>query len=134
MKVNVRRVKWLRFAIFIFASTGIFWHLLPYAFDLPPALLVPRPVSPRYFARDATTLRLMLDETGQRSAPEVAWHELPKALIDATIAVEDQRFFQHGGIDYFAIGRAISQNARAGRTISGASTLPQQLITVAQIR
>ncbi|MDH4478141.1 MAG: penicillin-binding protein 1C [Verrucomicrobiaceae bacterium] len=130
MKVNVRWVKWLRFAIFIFASTGIFWHLLPYAFELPPALLVPRPISPRYFARDATTLRLMLDETGQRSAPEVAWHELPKALIDATIAVEDQRFFQHGGIDFFAIGRAISQNARAGRTISGASTLPQQLIKV----
>lgn len=130
MRVNVRLVKRLHFAIFIFASSGIFWHLLPYAFELPPALLVPRPISPRYFARDATTLRLMLDETGQRSAPEVAWHELPKALIDATIAVEDQRFFQHGGIDYFAIGRAISQNARAGRTISGASTLPQQLIKI----
>lgn len=130
MKAKVRWVKRLRFAVIVSASMGIIWYLLPYAYELPPALLAPRPVSPRYFARDGTTLRLMLDETGQRSAPEVEWHELPEALVSAVVAVEDQRFFEHGGIDYLAISRAIDQNARAGRIVSGASTLPQQLIKI----
>jgi penicillin-binding protein 1C len=111
-------------------TAALVWHLLPYAFPLPPALLQPRPVSPRYLARDGTPLRLLLDEAGQRSAPEVPWESLPKPLVDATLAVEDQRFFHHGGIDYLAVCRAVWTNLRAGRVVSGASTLPQQLVKI----
>lgn len=130
MKVKVCLIKRVRLAILVFASFGLVWHMLPYAFTLPPDLLAPRAVSTSFVARDATPLRVLLDQTGQRSAPEIDWNQLPETLIEATIAVEDKRFFEHGGIDYLAIGRAITQNLLSGRTVSGASTLPQQLIKI----
>lgn len=49
-------------------------------------------------------------------------------LIAATLAAEDRRFFHHPGIDPLAIARAAWQNLRAGRAISGGSTLTQQLV------
>ncbi len=130
LKALSQRRRFFAAAAMLTLALALFWRLLPYAFDLPPALLEPRPVSPRYLARDDTPLRLLLDETGQRSAPETGYHELPQALIDATVAVEDQHFFSHGGIDYRAVLRAAWDNLRAKRIVSGASTLPQQLVKV----
>ena len=52
---------------------------------------------------------------------------LPKRVVDATLAREDRRFRQHYGVDFIAIGRAIVQNLRAGRRISGASTIAMQI-------
>ncbi len=119
---------WLLWGAVPAAALG--WHLLPWAFPLPDSLLTPRPVSAAYLARDGTPLRLLLDEAGQRSAPEVAFEDLPQALIHATVAVEDQRFFRHSGIDAPALLRASWDNLRAGRIVSGASTLPQQLVKI----
>ncbi len=48
-------------------------------------------------------------------------------LIAATLALEDQRFWQHPGVDPLAMARAAAHNLRAGRVVSGASTLTQQL-------
>ena len=48
-------------------------------------------------------------------------------LIQATIAVEDQRFYHHPGLDPAAVARAIGQNVSAGRIVSGASTLNMQI-------
>ena len=112
------------------AALALAWHLLPWAFDLPPALTQPRPVSTRFLARDGSPLRLLLDPDGRRSGPEVPWEELPRPLIEAVIAVEDRRFFEHGGVDYLAILRALWDNLRHARVISGASTVPQQLIKI----
>jgi penicillin-binding protein 1C len=49
-------------------------------------------------------------------------------LIAATIATEDQNFYQHPGFDPIGIVRAIIQNIQAGDTVSGASTITQQLV------
>jgi penicillin-binding protein 1C len=48
-------------------------------------------------------------------------------LPAAAVAAEDQRFYAHQGLDLAAIGRALVQNFRAGRTVSGASTITQQV-------
>lgn len=53
--------------------------------------------------------------------------KLPVNLRNAFIAAEDQRFDSHPGVDPLAIVRAALQNLRAGRVVSGASTLTQQL-------
>ncbi|MCB9548752.1 MAG: transglycosylase domain-containing protein [Myxococcales bacterium] len=45
----------------------------------------------------------------------------------ALLAIEDRRFWQHPGVDVAAIGRAIQQNLRAGRRVSGASTVAMQV-------
>ncbi len=57
----------------------------------------------------------------------VGYNDIPSCLIQATIATEDRRFWQHRGVDYLAIARATWQNAQSNRIISGGSTLTQQL-------
>lgn len=56
------------------------------------------------------------------------YDELPKAFVDALIAVEDQNFFVHNGFDLSAIARAATNNFQAKRFKQGASTLTQQLV------
>jgi len=53
--------------------------------------------------------------------------EIPPLLRDAVIAIEDPRFFQHGGVDALAVVRAQIANLRAGEIVEGASTLTMQL-------
>ena len=52
---------------------------------------------------------------------------LPKHVIDAVVATEDRRFFQHYGLDPIGLARAMLANLRAGRYAQGGSTLTQQL-------
>ncbi len=53
--------------------------------------------------------------------------KISPALVAATIATEDKNFYSHPGYDVFAIIRAIWQNYTSGQTVSGASTITQQL-------
>jgi len=53
--------------------------------------------------------------------------ELPDTLIKAVLATEDRRFFDHYGIDFLGLFRAMTINARAGGVVQGGSTLTQQL-------
>lgn len=53
--------------------------------------------------------------------------ELPDHLIKAVLATEDRRFFEHFGIDFLGLARAMSENAKAGSVVQGGSTLTQQL-------
>lgn len=53
--------------------------------------------------------------------------EVPQQLVDALIAVEDRRFYQHWGLSPKAIARALLANLEAGKTVQGGSTLTQQL-------
>ena len=46
----------------------------------------------------------------------------------ATIAIEDERFYEHGGVDYEGIVRAALKNLEAGKTVEGGSTITQQLV------
>lgn len=57
----------------------------------------------------------------------VPFNKIPKTLVNAFLAAEDDTFFQHGGIDYVAIFRATIANLRAGRTVQGGSTITQQV-------
>ena len=53
--------------------------------------------------------------------------QLPDHLIKAVLATEDRRFFDHFGIDFLGLARAMSENAKAGGVVQGGSTLTQQL-------
>lgn len=53
--------------------------------------------------------------------------ELPQTYLDAVVAVEDQRFRQHFGIDLLAIGRAVWNNVTSMSLKEGGSTITQQL-------
>ncbi|WP_376742038.1 transglycosylase domain-containing protein [Pseudorhizobium tarimense] len=53
--------------------------------------------------------------------------QLPDHLIKAVLATEDRRFFDHFGIDFLGLVRAMNENAKAGGVVQGGSTLTQQL-------
>ncbi|HEV2607099.1 MAG TPA: transglycosylase domain-containing protein, partial [Xanthomonadaceae bacterium] len=52
---------------------------------------------------------------------------LPAHVVQAVLAIEDRRFYQHGAIDPWGILRALAHNARAGQVEQGGSTITQQL-------
>ncbi|MBS1968932.1 MAG: PBP1A family penicillin-binding protein [Bdellovibrionales bacterium] len=64
----------------------------------------------------------------------VPYEKMPKHLVQAFLAAEDDQFFQHGGINYQAILRATLANLRAGRTVQGGSTITQQVAKTLLLR
>jgi len=66
-------------------------------------------------------------DTGEDRLP-VSLTQVPDALVNAIIAVEDQRFYQHWGVDPKGILRALWVNLRRGEVAQGGSTLTQQLV------
>ena len=64
-------------------------------------------------------------EAGRRD--HVTLDEISPYVLAAVIAVEDQDYYDHPGFDIRAIIRAFFQNAESGETVSGASTITQQL-------
>ena len=56
-----------------------------------------------------------------------SFDQISPRLLEATIAVEDSRFFDHCGVDRWAVVRALAQNVAHLRTVSGASTLTMQV-------
>ncbi len=58
----------------------------------------------------------------------VSLNEIPQSLINGLLATEDRDFYQHYGLSFKAIGRAIVANARSGGIVQGGSTITQQLV------
>ena len=57
---------------------------------------------------------------------------VPQSFIDALLTYEDKRYYNHFGVDPIAIGRALVGNIRAGKVLSGASTLTMQTIRLSR--
>jgi penicillin-binding protein 1B len=88
---------------------------LPAGRELGAVLLEPEPIG-AYYGPDREQREL------------VRLEQVPRHLIDAILAVEDQRFESHHGIDPRRIAGAMLANLRAGRVRQGGSTLTQQLV------
>ncbi len=105
-------------------ATGI---LAWYAYDLPDVgeieKMTRRP-NVTLLAADGTRLASFGDRFGATRSLQ----ELPPHLPHAVIAVEDRRFYDHGGIDFRGLLRAVYVNIRDGRISQGGSTLTQQLV------
>ena len=64
----------------------------------------------------------------ERNREPVSNRQMSKWLPRATIAIEDRRFWQHGGVDYVGIARAAWKDVSAGKVVEGGSTITQQLV------
>jgi penicillin-binding protein 1A len=63
-----------------------------------------------------------------RNRQEVSYNDISPWMSKAVVAIEDKRFYQHGGVDYVGIIRAAIADLRARKKIQGASTITQQLV------
>ena len=77
------------------------------------------------YAADGSKLGLVASPEAR--AP-VSIKRIPRSLQLATVAIEDQRFYQHGGIDEEGIVRAALKDLEAGEAVEGGSTITQQLV------
>ena len=98
-------------AIALAATVGVGWVRLG---PLPPGLLeLDEQTSTQVVARDGESLRESLSAEGQRSR-RIDADRLPDALVRATLAAEDARFFHHPGIDPLALVRALGTTSALG--------------------
>jgi penicillin-binding protein 1A len=77
------------------------------------------------FARDGSLLGSIPAERNREPVP--LWKIAPW-MPRATVAIEDRRFYQHGGVDYEGIARAAWKDVSAGKVVEGGSTITQQLV------
>jgi penicillin-binding protein 1A len=129
------RRRWLRWVILVSGLTscaaigtvaaviGAYYYVAP---GLPsPATIrdIPLQIPLRIFSRDG----YLISEIGERRRILIRYEDLPPHVVQAFIAAEDRRFFEHPGVDYQGIGRAFLRLLQSGEISGGGSTLTQQL-------
>ena len=100
------------------------------AIDAAPSLDIlsaqPQGYSSQIYDADGNLMQTLVMEGSNRE--EVSFDQLPDDLVNAFIAIEDSRFYEHNGIDLKGILRAAYVGITSGRFSEGASTITQQLI------
>lgn len=77
------------------------------------------------YARDGSVLGSI---PAERNREPVTLGNMSAWLPRATVAIEDRRYWQHGGVDYVGIARAAWKDVSAGHAVQGGSTITQQLV------
>jgi penicillin-binding protein 1A len=77
------------------------------------------------YAADGSSLGTILSDTLRSPIPS---SKIPSILKEATVAIEDQRFYQHHGVDFQGIIRAAMTDLTSGKTLQGGSTITMQLV------
>jgi penicillin-binding protein 1C len=127
---RTRRRRWRRGLLWgcaslfttLLGAAVVCWVLFPFPLDR----LDRWPVSPVVYDRNGRVLLSLVNDDDQWRRP-VPLARISPWLTQATIAVEDERFYLHPGVDPLAVARAIGQDIRHRRIVSGASTLTMQI-------
>ena len=83
--------------------------------------------SSKIYAADGS---LLYTAHGEQNRVEVPLTRIPLLLQHAVIAIEDERFYDHAGVDLQAVFRALRSNAEEGTVTQGGSTITQQLVKI----
>ena len=105
---------------------GVFQGILASAPDVEDINLEPTGFITTIYDCDGNVMEELSDYTSNRI--KVTYEQIPENLCNAFIAIEDERFYEHKGIDIKGIGRALFVNLASGGISEGASTITQQLI------
>lgn len=119
--------KGIRIVLFLLLVLALTWGAMYIVF---PSSLFRVPYSTLLYSSEGNLL-------GARIAPDGQWRfpatdSLPEKFVTSLLTYEDKRFYYHPGIDPAAILRAVQLNSRAGKVVSGGSTLTMQLARLAR--
>ena len=126
MGERTARFVWGLITIGVFGLITLIILIIYFSFGLPKieSLADYKPFIPsKILAKDGTVLAKL----GQENREIVYFEEIPQTIINAFLAAEDNNFFEHHGIDYKGIMRAMYANLKAGRVVQGGSTITQQV-------
>jgi penicillin-binding protein 1A len=110
-------------ALIVFANVCAYVYLRPALPDVGSLREVQLQVPLRIYSRDGK----LIQSIGEQRRIPVRYEQLPKKLILAFLATEDDRFFRHHGVDWQGILRAAVANLKAGGIRQGASTITMQV-------
>src|SRR5271168_2663905 len=110
-------------ALIVFANVCAYVYLRPALPDVNSLRDVQLQVPLRIYTRDGKLIAAI----GEQRRIPVRYDQLPKRLIQAFLATEDDRFFRHHGVDWEGILRAAMANLKAGGIRQGASTITMQV-------
>jgi penicillin-binding protein 1A len=103
-------------------------YVISVAASAPPLdSLKPRDLGSQSEVRAADGTRLGFIQSNELRRP-VGGSHIPKSLKQATVAIEDQRFYHHKGVDYAGVVRAAVKNLSSHKTVQGGSTITMQLV------
>ena len=127
---KVRKAWWLiSFTILFFLITpflcvvGLYVH---YSYDLPRLTSV-KDYAPKIVTKVFSENGEIIAEFFVEKRYLISMEEMPSTLINAFIAAEDARFFEHQGIDFLSIFRAFIKNIESMDIVQGGSTITQQI-------
>jgi len=106
------------------AAVAVFYYL-PLPATVPTRTEGAQAQTSRVYGADGAVIATFHSEHNRES---ITSKEIPLWMKQAVIASEDERFYQHSGVDLRAIGRAIWADARARSTVQGGSTITQQYV------
>ncbi len=118
-------------AIGVIAVTSWVLDVAADAPDLSTCKPVDRGGNSTVYAADGTKLGAIASSEAREP---VSIKRIPKTLQLATVAIEDQRFYEHQGLDLEGIARAALKDVEAGEAVEGGSTITQQLVRKLCIR
>ena len=129
-------VKWNWFRILVIVLGGVTLVTLlggyalacSYVYLVPslPSLEVMRNVELQVPLRVYTRSGALIAQIGEQRRIPVTYDQIPELVKHAFIAAEDERFFEHHGIDYFGVVRAVLVDFISGDKTQGASTITMQ--------
>ena len=112
----------------VLAGLGAVGYVVSIAASAPPLTSL-KPKAPgnntRVYAADGQSLGWI--QADDLHLPMTA-KEVPKVVKDATIAIEDERYYKHKGVDYEGVVRAAVKNFSSRKTVQGGSTITMQLV------
>ena len=104
-------------------TAGTLWYLLPKLPDIEALKNVQMQVPLRVYTQDFS----LISEFGEQRRAPLALSEVPPQLIRAVLAAEDDRYYDHPGVDWQGLLRAAIQLVRTGEKTQGGSTITMQV-------
>ena len=125
-------VRWWAFPLLLVASTFLIGVILvafaaAVVYPTLPSLEVLTDYQPKIPLRVYSAEGTLLGEFGEERRAFVAIENVPQQMLGAILAAEDERFYQHRGVDYVGVARAAMSNFASGGVRQGASTITMQV-------